>query len=202
VTTDVNEFARWSDPKGRMTRIEQEMARILVHLDPTHPRSGTNDTPRRVAKMYVEELCSGYQVKVNDLFTTFPAENSGMVIIKSIPMVSLCEHHLVPFMGHVHVGYIPSDEVVGLSKIKRVVDAFARRLQIQERLTGQIADAIDYNLHPRGVMVVIEAEHLCMTIRGVQSPGTKTVTSEVRGVFNANEEGEKEEFLRLLKNGA
>jgi GTP cyclohydrolase I len=193
----VREFFR-ADPQQRIPRVEQEIERMLIHLDPTSPRSGTDDTPHRVAKMWINELCSGYGVNVETLFKTFDADGRDMVIVKDIPLVSCCEHHLVPFIGHAHVGYLPNGQVVGLSKIKRVVDAFARRLQIQERLTTQIADAMDEHLNPRGVMVVIEAEHLCMTIRGVQAPGTRTITSAVRGMFNENQEGEKEEFLRLI----
>lgn len=193
-----NEFFR-KNPQERIPRVEQEVERMLTHLDPTGPRQGTNDTPSRVAKMWINELCSGYEVDIPSLFKTFPAEGSSdMVIVKDIPLVSVCEHHLVSFIGHGHVGYLPGDEVIGLSKIARVINAYSRRLQIQERLTRQIADAFDKYLEPRGVMVVLECEHLCMTIRGVQAPGTTTITSAVRGLFNENKEGEKEEFLRLL----
>lgn len=192
------EFKR-RDPQARINRVREEMKRILVHLDPTHPREGTDDTPDRVARMYVEELCSGYDVDVVRLLRTFPNEEyDGMVLVKDVPVVSLCEHHLVPFVGHAHVGYFPNGRVIGLSKIPRVVNAFARRLQIQERLTKQVCEMLEFNLSPRGVMVVIEAEHLCMTIRGAQAPGTKTITSAVTGLFNENKEGEKEEFLRLI----
>lgn len=172
---------------------------ILEHLDPEPDREGLDDTPDRVARMYLDELCSGYHVNIAALMRTFPNENyQGMVIVQDIPMTSLCEHHLVPFEGHVHVGYFPNGRVVGLSKIPRVINAFARRLQVQERLTRQICDTLHEHLEPRGVMVVVEAEHLCMTIRGVQAPGTKTITSAVTGLFNENQEGEKEEFLRLI----
>lgn len=194
----VKEYFR-KDPVARIPRVEQEMERILVHLDPTGPRHGTDDTPHRVARMWVEELCSGYGVDVESLFKVFNADGArDMVIVKDIPLVSSCEHHLVPFLGYAHIGYLPDGHVIGLSKLKRVVDAYAKRLQIQERLTNQVANAIEKHLHPRGVMIVIEAEHLCMTIRGVQSPGTKTITSAVRGLFNENQEGEKDEFLRLI----
>lgn len=191
---------RRKNPDDRVKRIEQEMERILVHLDPTGPRNGTSDTPARVARMWVNELCSGYDIDIGSLFKIFDSNSEDMVIVKDIPLVSCCEHHLVPFIGHAYVGYLPVGGVVGLSKIKRVVDAYARRLQIQERLTAQIADAVEEHLGARGVMVVIQAEHLCMTIRGVQSPGTKTITSAVRGAFNKNQEGEKEEFLRLISS--
>jgi GTP cyclohydrolase I len=195
---NIQEFKR-KNPEEKISRVGQEVERMLVHLDPTTPRSGTNDTPQRVAKMYIEELCSGYEVDVEGLFTTFGNEGyDGMIIVKDIPLVSLCEHHLVPFVGHAHVGYFPNGKVVGLSKIARVVSAYSRRLQIQERLTNQIAVAMEKNLTPRGVIVVLSAEHLCMTIRGVQAPGTKTITSAVKGLFNENKEQEKEEFLRLI----
>src|SRR4051795_7048907 len=163
----IQEFKR-KNPEEKITRVGQEVERMLVHLDPTTPRSGTSDTPQRVAKMYIEELCSGYEVDVEGLFTTFGNEGyDGMIIVKDIPLVSLCEHHLVPFSGHAHVGYFPNGKVVGLSKIARVVNAYGRRLQIQERLTQQICDTIEACLEPRGVIVIIEAEHFCMTIRGV-----------------------------------
>lgn len=195
---NIQEFKR-KNPEEKISRVGQEVERMLVHLDPTTPRSGTNDTPQRVAKMYIEELCSGYEVDVEGLFTTFGNEGyDGMIIVKDIPLVSLCEHHLVPFVGHAHVGYFPNGKVVGLSKIARVVSAYSRRLQIQERLTNQIAVAMEKYLTPRGVIVVLSAEHLCMTIRGVQAPGTKTITSAVKGLYNENKEQEKEEFLRLI----
>jgi GTP cyclohydrolase I len=184
---------------SRVKRVEQEMERILVHLDPDADRDGLDDTPGRVARMWVKELTSGYLMNVKEMFRTFDADGyDGMVIVKDIPLTSMCEHHLLPFVGYAHVGYLPSDKVVGLSKVARVVNAYAKRLQIQERITGQVADAIEEHLNPKGVIVVCEAEHLCMTFRGVQAPGTKTITSAVRGVFNTNQEGEKDEFLRLI----
>jgi GTP cyclohydrolase IA len=195
---EVLEYRR-TNPSERIARVSQEFARILVHLDPTSPRSGTDDTPQRVARMYINELCSGYDVDIEHLFRTFDNEGyQGMVIVKDIPFVSLCEHHCVPFSGHVHIGYFPNGKVVGLSKLARLVDAYARRLQIQERLTDQVSRAIEKHLNPRGCIVVIAAEHMCMTIRGVQAPGTKTITSTVSGLFNENAESEKEEFLRLV----
>lgn len=176
--------------------------RTMLEIIPEGIREGTDDTPRRVARMYLDELCSGYYANVEELLRTFPNEDyDGMILVRDIPLVSLCEHHLVPFVGHAHVGYFPRREVVGLSKVARVVQAFARRLQIQERLTRQVCHSFDEHLDPRGVMVVVEAEHLCMTIRGAQAPGTKTVTSAVTGLFNTNQENEKEEFLRLIGKG-
>jgi GTP cyclohydrolase I len=123
------------------------------------------------------------------------------VIVKDIPVRSVCEHHLVPIVGYAHVAYFPDGKVVGLSKLSRLVDAYARRLQVQERLTQQVVEAIEEHLHPRGIIVVIEAEHFCMTMRGVQSPGTRTVTSSATGLF-IEEQGAKEEFLTLInRNG-
>lgn len=195
----MGEYKR-TDPVAREGRVAWHVEGILTHLDPKPNRSGLDDTPRRVARMYLDELCAGYEVDVPALFKVFQEKGArDMVVVKDIPMVSLCEHHLVPFTGRAHIGYLPDGHVVGLSKFKRVVDAYARRLQVQERLTSQITDAINENIPEiRGCIVVIECEHLCMTIRGVQAPGTKTVTSAVRGAFNENQEGEKEEFFRLL----
>lgn len=183
-----------------MRDLTEAVEDLLLQIDPTGPREGTDDTPGRVARMWIDELCSGYSADVTALLKTFDSQGyDGMVLVKDVPLVSTCEHHLVPFTGVAHVAYFPDGKVVGLSKIKRLVDAYARRLQIQERLTTEVADALVKHLEPRGVMVVVEAEHLCMTIRGVQAPGTRTITSAVRGLFNTNAEGEKEEFLRLIK---
>jgi GTP cyclohydrolase I len=158
------------------------------------------ETPYRVAKMYLTELLSGYQEDPADIFTTFDGGSyDQMVLLKDIPLASMCAHHLQPFVGKIHVGYIPRDRVVGLSKIVRLVNIFARRLQLQEKLTAQVADAMQEHLDPLGVMVVAEAEHFCMTLRGVQTPGTRTVTSAVRGVFLDPEKHAREEFLSLIK---
>jgi len=187
----------------RRHQITLSVNNMVRHLDHEGPRDGTNDTPERVARMWVDELCSGYKIDPKRyLEKQFDSDGyEGMIVVKDIPLTSVCEHHMVPFIGYAHVGYISRDKVVGLSKLARVVDAYARRLQIQERLTQQVADVIEDALDPLGVIVVIEAEHLCMTVRGVQKPGTKTVTSAVKGVFNSNEEGEKEEFFQLLRKG-
>lgn len=180
---------------------ESHVHAMLRTLSPDYPSPGTEDTPKRVSKMWKEELCSGYNIDPRQyLAKRFPSDYEGMVVVRDIPLTSVCEHHLVPFVGYAHVGYIPEQGqgVIGLSKIARIVDAYARRLQIQERLTNQVASLLNEGLYPKGVIVVVEAEHLCMTIRGVQKPGTKTLTSAVTGVFNTNEEGEKSEFLRLI----
>lgn len=161
-------------------------------------REGLVETPDRVARMY-DEIFGGYEMNplevLNKTFTVDKAEQvragdiyqNGIVVVKDISFYSHCEHHMVPFIGKAWVAYIPTDKVVGLSKIARVVEGFARRLQIQERMTTQIADALEEALQPQGVMVVIEAEHLCMAMRGVKKPGTNTVTSSVRGVFAEND---------------
>lgn len=188
-----------SDLGNKQEKLEKLFKEVLENIDPTSPRSGTEETPKRVAKMFLEELCSGYQIDVPSLFKTFDKEGyDGMVVVKDIPLTSLCEHHMVPFSGKAHIGYFPGKRVVGLSKFARVVSAYARRLQVQERLTNEILQAIVENLKPHGAIVVIEAEHMCMTIRGVQTPGTITLTSAVSGIFKTNTHGEKEEFLGLI----
>ena len=167
-----------------------QLLSTIPHEDPE--REGLLDTPYRVAKMY-NEIFGGYEMDpleiLNKTFTVDDEDDGaglyqqGIVVVKDIPFYSHCEHHMVPFIGKVWVAYIPTKKVVGLSKIARLVECYARRLQIQERMTTQIADALVEALHPLGVMVVIEAEHLCMAMRGVKKPGTNTVTSAVRGVF-------------------
>ena len=189
------------DPRRALVR--EQIASMLVTLDPTSPRTGTAETPDRVARMYLDELCSGYDVDVPGLFRTFDHEGfDGTVIVRDIPVTSLCEHHLVPFVGYAHVAYLPNGRIIGLSKVARLVDAFARRLQVQERLTKQVADAIEKHLHPRGVIVVVEAEHLCMTIRGVQKPGTRTVTPVMRGEFARGAQAGGDEMLRFISRAS
>lgn len=164
---------------------------------------GIKSTPDRVSRMWLNELVTGYEVDVPALLKTFPGEGyEGQVIVRDIPVTSVCEHHLVPIVGYAHIGYFPQGRVVGLSKLPRVVKAYSKRLQVQERLTRQIADALWGNpLDPAGVIVVIEAEHLCMTIRGVQAPGTRTITSAVHGLYAENGDGEKDEFMDLIRPG-
>jgi GTP cyclohydrolase I len=145
-------------------------------------------TPVRVAEMYAEILGGLHDDPAHHLTVTFEAEHDEMVLVRDIPIYSLCEHHMVPFAGRAHVAYIPGDDgrITGLSKIARLVEGFARRLQVQERLTTQIADALEDVLKPAGVLVLIEAEHLCMSMRGVRKPGSRTVTNAVRGLFKTN----------------
>ena len=166
-------------------RAEAAIAELLAAIGEDPSREGLERTPARVAQMYEELFGDADQSPDRFLTVTFAAEHDEMVMVRDIPFASLCEHHLVPFLGRAHVAYIPSSEgrITGLSKLARVVDGFARRLQVQERMTSQIADAIERVLTPRGVLVVIEAEHLCMSMRGIRKPGATTVTSAVRGLF-------------------
>ncbi len=169
-------------------RIERAVREILVAIGEDPDRDGLLDTPSRVARMY-EEVCSGLREDPSEhLLKMFEADHDEMVMVRDIPLHSLCEHHLVPFVGKAHVAYIPNMQgrITGLSKIARLVDGFARRPQVQERLTQQIAAALDKTLEPRGVLVVIEAEHLCMSMRGIRKSGSSTVTSSVHGVFREN----------------
>lgn len=166
-------------------RLEKAVREILIAVGENPDRDGLRDTPSRVARAYAEQL-AGLRQRPEDVLTTvFDADHDEMVLVKDIEVYSLCEHHLVPFHGMAHVGYTPNEkgQITGLSKLARLVDVFARRPQVQERMTAQIADALVDVLRPRGVIVVIEAEHLCMTMRGVRKPGAKTVTSAVRGDF-------------------
>ncbi|MPZ61326.1 MAG: GTP cyclohydrolase I FolE [Propionibacteriales bacterium] len=164
-------------------RAERAVRELLIAVGEDPDRDGLKDTPGRVSRLYAE-MFSGLHMQPEDvLTTTFDVGHDEMVLVKGIEVWSMCEHHLVPITGVCDIGYIPSrkGEICGLSKLARLVDVFARRPQVQERLTTQIADALVRILHPRGVIIVIEAEHLCMTMRGVRKPGSKTVTSAVRG---------------------
>jgi GTP cyclohydrolase I len=166
-------------------RVERAVKELLIAIGEDPDREGLVATPRRVAAMY-EELFSGVNEDPSKHLTlTFAAEHDEMVMVRDIPFASLCEHHLVPFMGKAHVAYIPGEDgrITGLSKLARLVDAYAKRLQVQERMTSQIADTLMATLAPRGALVVVEAEHLCMSMRGVKKPGTLTVTSALRGIF-------------------
>ncbi len=169
-------------------RVEAAVRELLVAVGEDPGREGLLATPARVAAMY-EELFAGLDEDPSrHLTVTFAAEHDEMVMVRDIPFASLCEHHLVPFIGQAHVAYIPAADgrITGLSKLARLVDGFAHRLQVQERMTTQIADAIEAVLQPRGALVVVEAEHLCMSMRGVKKPGTLTVTSAVRGLFRTD----------------
>ena len=164
-------------------KIKQGVALILEGIGEDTSREGLLDTPDRIARM-CEEIFGGLEQDAAEHFVKkFHATNNNMVLEKDITFYSVCEHHLLPFYGKAHVAYIPNDKVAGLSKIARTVEVFARRPQIQENMTAQIADALEEHLEPKGVMVLLEAEHMCMTMRGVQKPGTETVTTIVRGAF-------------------
>ena len=163
--------------------IEEGVRMILRGIGEDPERGGLRETPARVARMY-GEIFAGIDVDASQIVTLVEgADFDEMIMVRDIPLYSMCEHHLIPFNGKAHVAYIPNGHIVGLSKLPRVVDAFARRLQVQERLTTEIAESIEQALSPRGVFVVIEAEHLCMTMRGIKKPGAVTVTSAVRGLF-------------------
>lgn len=180
-----------SDPvNGRVDypRAIEAVRELLLAIGEDPDREGLADTPSRVAKMYEELLVGMDDDPDRHLQATFPIDHDEMVMVRDIPFSSLCEHHLIPFMGMAHVAYIPNlnGTITGLSKLARLVDGYAHRLQVQERLTTQIADALEEALKPRGTLVVIEAEHLCMTMRGVKKPGSSTVTSAVRGLFRTD----------------
>jgi GTP cyclohydrolase IA len=173
------------------------VARLLAALGLDTTAAGLVDTPRRVARMFAELLTPAPLRP-----TTFPndAGYDELVIVSDIPLTSLCEHHLLPFRGVAHVGYLPADRIIGLSKLARVVEAFARRPQVQERMTSQVADWLRDHLAPRGVGVVVEAEHLCMSVRGVRASGTRTVTSALYGLLRENPAA-RQEFLQLARRG-
>ncbi len=166
-------------------RIEKAVREILEAIGEDPEREGLRRTPERVAEMYEEVFAGLHDSPDQHLSVTFAADHDEMVMLRDIPLYSLCEHHLVPMVGKAHVAYIPNENgrITGLSKLARLVDSYSRRPQVQERMTSQIADELERSLNPRGVLVVIEAEHLCMSMRGVQKPGTTTVTSAVRGLF-------------------
>lgn len=183
-------------------RIQAAVREILAAIGEDPDRDGLLETPARVARMYTE-ICAGlHEQPAMHLKKTFDVEHDELVLVRDIAMYSMCEHHLLPFIGKAHVGYIPSDQgkVTGLSKLARLVDGFARRPQVQERLTSQIADALEAELQPRGVIVVVDAEHLCMSMRGIRKAGASTVTSAVRGDFRRNA-ASRSEAMRLIELG-
>ena len=181
-------------------KIERAVRGILEAIGENPKRKDLQDTPRRVAEMY-EEIFSGiHQDPKKELEVILDQKHDEIILLKNVPLYSVCEHHLIPFMGRAHVAYIPKQgRVTGLSKLARVVDILSRRPQVQERLTTQIAEIIMSKLRPQGCMVIIEAEHMCMSMRGVRKPGTLTVTSAVRGIFKKNEKT-RAETLALIKS--
>jgi len=186
-----------SEHRADLPRIERAVREILVAIGEDPEREGLRATPRRVAEAY-EFLFAGLREDpAQHLGVGFQEDHREMVIIRDIPLFSVCEHHLLPFVGKAHVGYIPNERVAGLSKLARVVEGYARRPQQQERLTAQVADALYKELGARGAIVVVEADHLCMTMRGVQKPGSVTVTSAVRGIY-AEDERTRQEAMSLI----
>ncbi|MEZ5321257.1 MAG: GTP cyclohydrolase I FolE [Microthrixaceae bacterium] len=182
-----------------LSRIEAAVREILAAIGEDPDREGLSDTPGRVARMFAETCAGLHMDPARHLDTTFAADHDELVLVRDIPFYSMCEHHLVPFFGRAHVGYIPSVDgrITGLSKLARLVDETSRRPQVQERLTTQVADSMERALAPRGVVVVMEAEHLCMAMRGVRKPGTLTVTSAVRGLFRSDSSS-RAEVMRLI----
>ena len=179
-------------------KIRQGVRLLLQGIGEDTKREGLTETPDRIARMY-GEICGGMEMDVSEILSkTFAAENAEMVLEKDIVFYSMCEHHMLPFFGKVHIAYIPDGKVVGLSKLARCVEVYAKRLQLQERMTEQIAEAVMKYLAPRGVMVLTEAEHMCMTMRGVKKPGSRTVTYAVKGAF-AKEKALQENFFRMLR---
>ena len=179
-------------------KVKEGVRLLLEGIGEDVTREGLVETQDRIARMY-EEIYGGMEEDASEhLKKRFHVDNDAMVLEKDITFYSTCEHHLLPFYGKAHIAYIPDGEVVGLSKLARTVEVFARRLQLQEQLTGQIADALEKELNPKGVMVMIEAEHMCMTMRGIKKPGSQTVTIVKRGIFENNKELE-DTFFRMLR---
>ncbi|MBI5666178.1 MAG: GTP cyclohydrolase I FolE [Nitrospirae bacterium] len=180
-------------------KIEKGVRLILEGIGEDTERPGIKDTPRRIAELY-EEIFSGLNTPTEEILKPIAGESHDeMVILKDIPFYSVCEHHLLPFIGKAHVAYVPSGgKIVGLSKLARAVEIFAKRPQVQERLTAQLADLIMEKLKPRGAMVIIDAEHLCLSMRGIKKPNARTITSAVRGIFRSKE-STRLEFLELIK---
>ena len=181
-------------------RIERAVREILLAIGEDVGREGLIETPERVAEAYARLFSGLYDDPAKYLEVSFAADSNDAVLLRDLPLASMCEHHLLPFVGKVHVAYVPEERVVGLSEIVHLVDGFARRPQLQERLTAQVADALYETLGSRGSVVVIEAEQLCMTMRGAQKPGTVTVTSAVRGLLD-EETGRRAEIMALISRG-
>jgi GTP cyclohydrolase I len=185
-----------------LDRISAAVREILEAIGEDPDRDGLRETPDRVARMYAE-VCSGlHEEPAEHLIKTFDVDHDEMVMVRDIPLYSLCEHHLLPFVGRAHVAYIPQKGgmITGLSKLARLVEGYAQRLQVQERLTSQVADAIQRTLDPQGTLVVVEAEHLCMSMRGVTKPGAVTVTSSVQGIFRTKV-STRLEAMRFIDHG-
>ncbi|URN95187.1 MAG: GTP cyclohydrolase I FolE [Candidatus Pristimantibacillus lignocellulolyticus] len=187
-----------SQVSSNRDKIEGHITEILKLIGEDVEREGLLETPARVTRMY-EEIFAGYEVEPREVLgAMFDEDHEELVIVKDIVYYSQCEHHMAPFFGKVHIGYLPSGKIVGLSKLARLVEAVSRRLQVQERITTQIADVLVEELSPRGVIVVVEGEHLCMCARGVKKPGSKTITTALRGEYK-QEPALRAEFMSLLK---
>lgn len=184
-------------PEFDTAQIRKAVRQIITAIGEDPQREGLLDTPRRVAEMYAEVFSGLRQDPADVLRVGFEVGHQEMVLVKDIPFYSMCEHHFLPFHGVAHIGYIPNGRVVGLSKLARALEILARRPQLQERLTSQLADAIMSTLEPSGVAIVVKAEHLCMTMRGIRKPGSQTVTSAMRGVFQRGA-STRAEFLSLI----
>jgi GTP cyclohydrolase IA len=195
------ESATFTASEFDQARAEAAVRELLIAVGEDPSRPGLLDTPARVARAYKEMFAGLYSNPDDVLNTTFDEQHDELVLVKDIPMYSTCEHHLVAFHGVAHVGYIPGEDgrVTGLSKLARIVDLYAKRPQVQERLTTQIADAIMRKLDPRGAIVVIEAEHLCMAMRGIRKPGSTTTTSAVRGQFKTDKASRSEALDLILR---
>ena len=180
-------------------KIERAIEEILEAIGEDKNREGLKETPQRVAKMF-NEIFSGYEEPADDLVKIFNEKyrSDEIIAVTDIPFCSMCEHHMMPFYGKAHLAYIPNGKVTGLSKLARTVEVYSRRPQIQERLTVQIADALERTLDPKGIMVMLEAEHTCMTMRGIKKPGSKTITTVTRGAFTEDKELQKM-FLSMVK---
>jgi len=187
-----------------MEKIQEGVRLILEGVGEDPEREGLKKTPARVAKMYAECFAGLYENPAEFFETTFDEHHEEMVLVRDIPFYSMCEHHLAPFFGKAHVAYIPAKDghICGLSKLARLVDTFAKRPQVQERLTSQVADTLIEQLHAQGVIVVIEAEHLCMSMRGIKKPGSRTTTSAVRGIFQRNQATRAEALSLIFAGGS
>jgi GTP cyclohydrolase I len=186
------------DKTINIEKIKKAVREILLAVSEDVGREGLKKTPQRVARMYAELLAGMHEDPKEHLRSVFNENYDEIVLLRDIPFYSICEHHLMPFIGSAHVAYLPSGRVLGVSKLARIVDCFARRLQTQERLTGQIADFIMNSLKPKGVAVVLEASHSCMTIRGIKKPGSVMVTSALRGIFRRDPRS-RSEVLSLMR---
>ena len=201
MNTNLDHTGAVTDKKVYLKRLEAAVKEILISIGEDPERDGLLNTPSRVAKMYAEVFAGLREDPEHHLEVQFEAGHDEMVMVRDISFYSMCEHHLLPFVGQAHVAYVPGEEgkITGLSKLARLVEAYARRPQVQERLTGQVADKLMKVLNPKGALVVIEAEHQCMSMRGVQKPGSLTITSAVRGLFLSD--ATRAEALQLMSMG-